>query len=313
MRLQSLWLLSFGTGAVLAACGLSTAGDATTGPGGGEDGGGGTTVQPDAAGGHPYDSGPEASLDARAPGDASAHDAAAASDAALQPDAPPPPDAPAGDGWTCTPLDAGILGTVDLSTFTFAGTAVWNENSDGKITLTNSNNDEAGAAWSAREMPAVSAYDLTWSFRVGPDDTAGDGISFAVLQMAATPDGNFVGSNGSGLGLQGLQATGYAVAIDMYGTNEIRLVAMPGYAILDSKANADQLNDGNVHSVDVSWRAPGTLTATLHSTSGDLTVTSASAGLPATGPSWFGFTGATGGGSDSHNEIASLVVNDMCQ
>jgi hypothetical protein len=299
MRPHSVWVLVLTTGATLAACGLSTVGDAPPAHGGwGDDGA--------APGSDARQDGPH---DAPAPSDVQSKDVA--SDVHAQTDAPPP-DAPAGDGWTCTPLDAGTLST-DLSTFIVAGTATWNENTDGKMTLTNSNNNEAGAAWSPSQMPLVSAYDLTWSFRVGPGDTNGDGVTFAVLQTNAMPANTYVGMNASGLGLQGLSGTGYAVAIEMYTTNEIRLVTMPSYTIVDSKANGDMLNDGNVHSVDVSWRAPSTLTATLHSTSGDLTVTSTNAGLTTTGPAWFGFTGSTGAGADSHNEIASLVVKDVCQ
>jgi hypothetical protein len=301
-------LVVLAAGATLGACGLSTTGDGPASSG--WTAGDGSAVQPDARteGGRVGDD--AAAHDAPSPGDS--HEVEASSDA-FAPDAPGPPDAPAGDGWTCIPLDAGILGMLDLSTCTFAGTASWNENNDGKITLTNSNNFEAGAAWYPRQMPQVSAYALTWSFRVGPGDTAGDGIAFAVLQTAATPNTNYVGMNGSGLGLQGLSGTGYAVAIDMYNTNEIRLVTMPDYTIVDSKANGDTLNDGNVHAVDVSWHAPSALTATLHSTSGDLTVTSTHAGLTTTGPAWFGFTGATGGGSNSHNEIAALSISGLCQ
>jgi len=309
MRPHSVPVLLLGAGATVAACGLSTLGEGPPRPGGGGDDG--AVGPPDAP-----------VIDANADGPATAHDAQptsdaqgkdVASDAPAQTDAPPTPDAPAGDGWTCTPLDAGIVGTLDLPTFITAGTANWNENADGMMTLTNSNNNEVGAAWSPRQMPQLSAYDLTWSFRVGPGDTSGDGVTFAVLQMATAPDNTFVGNDGANLGLQGLQATGYAVAVDMYNTNEIRLVTMPSYTVVDAKANADQLNDGNVHSVDVSWRAPSTLTATLHSTSGDLTVTLTNAGFTTTGPAWFGFTGSTGTAADSHNEVASLVVKDVCQ
>lgn len=300
---------------MLAACGLSTFGEAPPSPDGGGGGDDGSPVgQPDATGGGGHDGKAETGGGAdgpTAPGDAQPNDVA--SDAPAPPDAPALPDAPAGDGWTCNPLDGGVLGMLDLSTCTFAGTSSWDENSDGKITLTNSNNFEAGAAWYPKEMPQVSAYDLTWSFRVGPGDTAGDGITFAVLQTSAPPDGNFVGNDGNGLGLQGLAGTGYAVAIDMYNTNAISLVKMPGFTTVASKTNNDMLNDGNIHSVDVSWHAPSTLTATLHSTSGDLTVTSSDPGLAVAGAAWFGFTAATGGGSDSHNEVASLVVNGLCQ
>jgi hypothetical protein len=310
MRPHSVSVVVLAGGATLAACGLSTMGDGPPSRGGGGDDG--AVGAEDATGGSDArGDGPQASHDA--PSTSDVHGADVASDAPTKTDAQPPTDAPAGDGWTCTPLDAGLLGTLDLSTCIFAGTASWNENSDGKITLTNSNNNESGAAWYPSGLPPVSAYDLTWSFRVGPGDTAGDGITFAVLQSATVPDNNFVGNNGGGLGLQGLSGTGYAVALDMYTTNEILLVAMPSFTTLDSKANSDTLNDGNVHSVDVSWHAPGTLTATLHSTSGDLTVSSSNASLGTTGAAWFGFTGATGGGSDSHNEVASLVVKSMCQ
>jgi Bacterial lectin len=309
MRPHSVSVVVLAAGATLAACGLSTMGDGPPSPGGGVSDG--AVGQSDAMGiGDAREDGPEASHDAPSTSDVKGMDVA--SDAPTT-DAPPPVDAPAGDGWTCTPFDGGILGTLDLSTCVFAGTASWDENSDGKITLTNSNNDESGAAWYPSGLPPVSAYDITWSFRVGPGDTAGDGITFAVLQSSTAPDSNYVGNDGSGLGLQGLTGTGYAVAIDMYNTNEILLVGMPSFTTLDSKANGDTLNDGNVHSVDVSWHAPSTLTATLHSTSGDLTVSSTNAGLATTGPAWFGFTGATGGGSDSHNEVASLVVKALCQ
>ncbi len=300
-------MLVVAVGVTLAACGLSTMGEAP--PSLGWSGDDGSAGQADGQGGD-VRAGDDANRDA--PPSSDALGAEASGDAA-GPDGPGLPDAPAGDGWTCNPLDAGLLGTLDLSTCIFAGTANWNENNDGKITLTNSNNFEAGAAWYPSQMPQVSAYDLTWSFRVGPGDTAGDGITFAVLQTAARPDNNFVGGDGSGLGLQGLTANGYAVAIDMYNTNEIRIVSMPTFTIVASKANADMLNDGNVHSVDVSWRAPSSITATLHSTSGDLTVTSSDPALTVAGAAWFGFTGATGGGSNSHNEIAGLVVDGLCQ
>lgn len=308
MRPHSVSVLVVAVGVPLAACGLSTMGEGP--PSLGWSGDDGSAVQPDGQ-----------SEDVRAAEDAPPHDAPATTDAqgaetsvdAFGPDVPGLPDAPAGDGWTCNPLDAGILGQLDLSTCIFAGTASWNENNDGKITLTNSNNFEAGAAWLPTQMPQVSAYDLTWSFRVGPGDTAGDGITFAVLQVAKAPDNKFVGSDGSGLGLQGLTGTGYAIAVDMYNTNAISLVTMPDFTTVASNANGDRLNDGNVHSVDVSWRAPSTITATLHSTSGDLTVTSSAPGLTVAGAAWFGFTGATGGGSNSHNEVASLVVNGVCQ
>jgi len=65
--------------------------------------------------------------------------------------------------------------------------------------------------------------------------------------------------------------------------------------------------------VDVSWRAPSTLSATLHAPGGALVkVSSTNPGLT-TSSAYFGFTGATGGTSDSHNEIAGITLIDTCE
>lgn len=300
-------MMVLAVGATLAACGLSTMGEGSPSLGWtGDDGSAGMNDAPGA--------------DAPVDGPGMGHDAPATSDAqgadvAAQQDVTPPKDSPTGDGWTCVPVagDAGILGKLDLSTFTTAGNAVWNDNGDGIMTLTDSYNFEAGAAWFTTPWPVLHAYSLTWSFRVGPNQTAGDGITFAVLQTTNQPDNSFVGDNGDGLGLRNLQGTGYAVAIDMYGTTQIRLVTMPGYNTVSTNGNNDMLNDGKVHAVDVTWHAPNTLTATLHSISGDLTVTSSDPGLATMDYAWLGFTGATGGGSNSHNEIAAITVTGACQ
>jgi hypothetical protein len=221
----------------------------------------------------------------------------------------------------CVPLDGGVVGPVNLSIASTKGSASWNENGDGKITLTNSNNNEAGAAWLPTLTPVVSSYDLTWSLRVGPSNTAGDGITFAMLEANAMPG---VGDNGDGLGLRNLPgATGYAVVVDMFknpsdptdlAQTTLKLVTMPGFTPVAETGLAAALNDGKVYSVDVSWRAPSTLTATLHGPSGSTTVvTSSNAGLTTTTPAWLGFTGSTGGTSDSHNEVAGLTITDACQ
>ncbi len=65
------------------------------------------------------------------------------------------------------------------------GAQAFNENADGRITLTNSSSNQAGAAWYPHPMPAVGGYDLTWSLRVGPGNKQGDGITFALLASDA--------------------------------------------------------------------------------------------------------------------------------
>jgi hypothetical protein len=284
-----------------AACGLSVAGlRAEGGPGGGDDGGPGM----------PGDDGSGGVSDAAATGDADGTDAAGGD--AGGDDAPQTVDAPPPDTWVCTPIDAGVTGALALSSFATVGSAVWNENNDNRITLTNSNNNEAGAAWFPNKLPVVASYDLTWTLRVGPNNTAGDGITFAVLESTANLG---VGDNGDGLGLRNLGGSpiGYAVAVDMYQKTTLELIAMPGYAVVASKdVPGAALNDGNDYAVDVSFRAPSTVTATIHAPSGAVTLTSSDPRLTTNAPAWLGFTGATGGGSDSHNEIVSINVSGAC-
>lgn len=248
------------------------------------------------------------------------------------PDASPTPSLDSGSDApllaACSPIDAGLSGAIDLSTFTVRGTASYNENGDGRITLTNSETSQAGAAWAPEQLPAgVSGIDLTWAFRVGPDDTAGDGVAFAVLAGGAPG----VGAGGDGVGLQSIAPAvggpvlaGYAVDMDMYqnttdmtdiAPNTLKLVAMPAFAIVAETAVPPALNDGNSYTIDVAWRAPSTLTATLHGPNGqDFTATSNDPRLAAPPmAAWIGFTGATGGISDSHNEISSLTFIDVCK
>jgi hypothetical protein len=220
----------------------------------------------------------------------------------------------------CIPLDSGIVGELALSMFSMWGSAAYNVNNDGRMTLTNSNNNEVGAAWSPVEMPAVSAYDLTWSLRVGPGNIAGDGITFALLEAQAVP---YLGDPGDGLGLRSLpMVTGYAVVVDMFqdsgdptdlAQTTLKLVTMPDFHSVAQTGLAAALNDGNTYSVDVSWRAPSSLTAKLHGPNGSVTmVTSGDPGLATTMPAYLGFTAATGAASDSRNQIAGVNVVDVC-
>lgn len=194
---------------------------------------------------------------------------------------------------SCTPYDAGLNGALALSTFVVAGNASYDENSDGRITLTNSSNDQAGAAWYPTTMSGVSGYDLTWSLRVGPGDTDGEGITFAVLSSIGTPG---VGDDGDGLGLRNITESGgdggipsgYAVELVTYdnttdptnlGAVTLKLATMPGFTPVAETA-VPALNDGNTYSVEVSWRAPSSLRATLYGPDGGVfNVTSSNPGL----------------------------------
>ncbi len=231
-----------------------------------------------------------------------------------------PRDAP------CVPFDAGLNGPLALSAFALKGNSIYDNNGDGKITLTNSNNHEHGAAWYPAQLPPVAGFDVTWTLRVGPGDTSGDGLVFAVLQAGGVPG---VGDDGDGVGLRNLPTSdggtvsGFAVVLDTYktatdntdlGPTTLKLVAMPGFVIVTGVAIPFAINDGNIHAIDVSWRAPSTLTATFRGgDAGTFRATSTNdARLTVGGRAYFGFTGATGGSSDSHNEIAGITIVQIC-
>jgi hypothetical protein len=302
MRLVATLCLAIASGATVVACGLDLAGEESL-----DAGSGGKKPTP------PVDAG--ALMDgAGGEGGGGTSDAAegAPEDA---PDAPVEDAAP--DGGECTPIaaDAGFTAALSLAQLTTAGDAVYDENSDTYVTLTNSDNNQAGAAWSTVHLPVVSSYAITWTLREGPDDTAGAGFTFAVLQTATVPSSTFVGNNGDAMGLQGIPGspTGYAVALYLYGGLDLELVTMPDFTVVASKTTTDALNDGNLYEVDVTWQAPSTLTATVHAPSGLVTVTSSDAGLATTGPAWVGVTASTGVSSDTHYELAGISVARVCQ
>jgi len=264
------------------------------------------------------DAGDDAGADAIAQGeggvvlDADLADAAA--DAVDESDAPGP----------CAAFDAG-LASLALSRFKLAGNGAYNENGDGILTLTNSNNFERGAAWWPTPLSALRGYDLTFKIRVGPRDTAGDGITLAVVGASAAPD---VGDDGDGLGLRNLgngdggTVSGYAVAVDMYksssdptdlDTTTLKIIAMPQFSVVAKVGLHAALNDGNVYAVDVSWRAPHTIVVALHGPGGVLPLSANDPALAQPANAYIGFTAATGGGSNSHQEAAGLSVTMTCQ
>jgi hypothetical protein len=223
------------------------------------------------------------------------------------------------DVATCTPLpaDSGILGTLDLSVFVAKQDAVYNSANDKMLTLTPSGHGHSGAGWYPTMLPVVVSYDLTFEFRVGPGDTAGDGITWAVLQTATMPD---AGNNGDGLGLDGLDYPGYAVIVDMHQSaptddddTTLKLATMPNLKIIAHTGLNQKLDDGNLHSVDVSFRAPSSLSATLHAPGKDVTLAKLDNGFAQTAPAWVGFTGSTGGSASAHNEIASANMKSACR
>jgi hypothetical protein len=208
---------------------------------------------------------------------------------------------------------------VDLSKLVTVGAANWNENTDGMMTLTNSNLFEKGAAWTPTRALPMWEYHLQFEVRVGPNNTAGDGIALAVLQGAAVPA---LGNDGDGIGLRGLPNTGYAVIVDMYktstdvtdlATTTLKLVTMPAFVTIANVGLSEALNDGKVHLVEVSLTGGSTLSATVHGPTLQATVTKTDPAFATTTASYVGFTAATGGGSNSHNEVATLTVLDACR
>jgi hypothetical protein len=89
---------------------------------------------------------------------------------------------------------------------------------------------------------------------------------------------------------------------------------MPSFTVIAKLGVPHAYNDGNVYAGTVSWRAPGSISVTLQTPGGGTATLSATdPGLAMTPPAFVGFTGATGGASDSHQEIAALAFTSTCQ
>jgi hypothetical protein len=298
------WHVVFGLGllAIPVACGLPTDGLASSDAGAGGDG--------------PIEvSGIDAGADRGPLADGSVNDGPPDSPGADGSVDDGRPDSPGSGGLPCTPNDAAILGALSLASFTTAGAAQYNEYGDGFVTLTQAANNVAGAAWYPQELAVATAYDLTWTVREQPNDVAGSGFTFAVLTSSAAPSASFVGGTGDAMGLRdiGRAAKGYAVGLYLYGGIKLEILSMPGFKTLVSNTTTGAINDGTSYAVDVSWRAPSTLRATLHAPGGPLTVTSSDPSIAAAGAAWFGVTAATGPASNSRNELAGLTVSDACE
>jgi hypothetical protein len=255
-------------------------------------------------------------LDSSGPSpEAASPDTGASADDGAAPEAAPGDDGATFDGPPCAPVDAGVLGALSLTDFTTAGVAKYDEGADGLTTLTQAANNLAGAAWYDGQLPPLVAYDLTWTLREGPNQVAGAGFAFAVLAAPVAPANTFVGENGDGMGLRNITGapTGYAVGLYLYNGIELMLIAMPDFTAIATQVAAGALNDGKLYAIDVSWRAPSTITATLHGPNGPLTVTSSDPSFASPGAAWFGVSASTGPSSNSHNELAGMTVTSACE
>jgi hypothetical protein len=220
----------------------------------------------------------------------------------------PPSDAP------CPPADGAVVGALSLADFTIAGAAQLNVGNDGLLTLTQAANNVVGAGWYKTPFAAGSAYDMTFTIRESANSVAGAGFTFALVTAPNAPTAAFVGTTGDAMGLRGIPGAtgGYAVGLYLYAGINFQLFSMPDFTAVASQTMAGAINDGTSYEVDVSWRAPSTLTATLRLPGGPLTVTSSDARFASPGPAWLGVTAATGPASNAHNELATATVVDVC-
>jgi hypothetical protein len=122
--------------------------------------------------------------------------------------------------------------------------------------------------------------------------TAGDGVSVAFLEGSTLP-----GAKGGQytFGFCGLTNHGFAVVSD----NTSQPGVLDIYQVPPAKdcftplvsINAINTTDGKSHTLEVSWLAPGTVTATLD---GTYVASSKTGALPLSGPIYFGASAGTG-------------------
>jgi len=212
-------------------------------------------------------------------------------------------------------VDAGATPTgVDLSKLTLRGAAVYNQSNDGWLTLSLSANNSLGAGWITPPFPVFSSFNATFNLRVGPGNTYGEGIAFAVVESATTPGIGAAGN--SSYGLNGLGLPGYAVVVDMYknapdttddDVTTLKVLSLPTETVLAHTGCADMLNDGAAHRVDISVTTTN-IHVVLHGITCTADIKSTNNQFQRAAPVYMGFTGATGQVSNSHNEIESASI-----
>lgn len=183
---------------------------------------------------------------------------------------------------------------------------------------------QAGSAWyTTSKQHLADGFDTTFVILMG-GNVGGDGMAFVIQDDSATA----LGGGGSDLGFAGIPRS-LAIEFDTFGffpetDNHISVqtVGIFGNSASDQDSLAQtnvmvDLNDSNPHVVRIFYR-PGALLVFLDNFNApvidltiDLTNIDGDSILDANGDAWVGFTGATGGATETHDvESWSFDEND---
>lgn len=217
-----------------------------------------------------------------------------------------------------TPLPTPTISISGTRSFSLMGAATREGDT---LRLTDSNLDQAGAAWYPEAVPVADGFTVEFSYQVGSlQGGGGDGIAFVIQSQGPSA----IGASGEQLGYGGL-ANSIALELDTFpnqwpdgddpNDNHISLQTGDGGAnggdhrySLGYATAIPNLSDGEVHRVRVTY-VPGTYVVSVDGAS----VLTVSVDLRARltfapgGTAYVGFTAATGSAGQTNNLLSVAI------
>ena len=199
--------------------------------------------------------------------------------------------------------------SLDISTWNFEGSAVWDSNLN-VVELTGPNVNQAGTAFSTVTTVNAQQVEIEFLFFVSGGSGA-DGFSLTALD--ANRMTGFVGSTGGGIGYAGMP--GWSIEVDTYQNSSDPTASDHVAFTFDGNVNAPvlwsplpEMEDGQWHSMRVEVNDPHVLVEIDGTVYIDDTV-SGNLAFPA----YVGFTAATGSLTNFHLIDSLTVTEQVCQ
>ncbi len=203
-----------------------------------------------------------------------------------------------------------LADSLDLSTWNFEGSALWDA-ANSWVELTAPLNNQSGTAFQTAATVDATNVQVEFSFYVS-GGTGADGISVTAIDASRMT--TFVGGTGGGIGYRGLP--GWSIEVDTWYNAEHNDPTPEDHLSLHLDGNVDsplvwaalpEMEDGNWHTMAVSVVGTHVTVEIDGTTHIDQTVSGLSSF-----PAYVGFTAATGGSTNHHLIDALQVEQYVC-
>ena len=189
--------------------------------------------------------------------------------------------------------------------------------------LTPNTGNQTGSVMSETRIDLRSAFSISFEINVGANDAGADGMAFVLHNDPAGGHALGTAGGGTGLGALGIQ-NGVGIEFDIYysfwtypepstdHTNIFDTDRTTTNPEITTPFSLGNIEDGLWHNVSVSWNGT-TLTYTVDgATAGTWTGNLSQSFLGGSSFAYFGFTGATGGGS-AQQQVRVLTLDGKAE